>query len=216
MKLSLSLSALCLCVSVVILGCALVLGGCANAGVAIYQSTIGGRAAVQATTPLVANGTAPVAVGKDVDTAGLTASAALVAWNQARLSGDTNALATAASAAEAALGTLESQLVNVQAVRLKSGDQVAAGQAAAAKLQLSKVKAFVSRSQPEASSKKGAISPQVVTALIDIAVQELPVLVNWVNSALSANTVTDAQIQTELDGFAADLAVLEQTIASKQ
>jgi hypothetical protein len=195
------------------LGALMLLAGCASPGVAIYQSTIAGRAAVQATSPLVATNPANTQIrqiGQDVSVAGATTHDALVAWNTARLSGD--AITTAANTAEAALVTLESKLGNLAAAHAQSGQQRAAATAAKAKLQVGRIRAFVQANSEQYGSQK-KIAPAAIAAILEIATTELPVLVNWINSALANNTVTDAQIQTELDGFAADLAGLDALLA---
>ncbi len=195
---------------------ALALAACTNPGVPLYQSTITGRAALQATTPLVAAGWVPPAVGADVDAAGSALYATLGAWNQARLSGNAPALAEASEAAGAALATLETKLANLQAAYVQSGNQKAAGLAARVNLKLPQLHADPPCTfAPGQKRNKKAISPEAIAAIIDIAVTELPVLVDWINSAFSTTSVSDAQIQSELDGMAADLGALEAALAGK-
>ncbi len=192
------------------------LAGCANPSIPLYQSTIAGRAAIQATTPLVADGSVPPAVGADVEAAGSTTYAALIAWNDARLSGDNAALAAATAAAGAALGVLETRLAELQAANPQSRDQKAVGSAARTKLQgqLRAPRGDLSTAGNDGTKK--VLSPEVILAIIDLAVTEMPALVDWINRTWSATAVTNTQIQTELDGMAADLEALESAINGRR
>jgi hypothetical protein len=172
---------------------AALLEACAAGGTGqVYQFQIADDAAVVSAKSLYSAGSIDVGSARSILTDAVAAEAALRALDAANQGGDATAIAAALNAVEAALQALDQQLAGV-----------APAPASAA----------LARQRVHVSAKPGD-SIAAYLAIIQLAAELTPELINWLNLATAQSGITEAQVAAEFVTLDADIQTLQAAITA--